>query len=415
MVGLGRGLRWLRFCEHPLTRPRISDNVFPLRERIIEAMKKIRSFALPMVLAIVLFLGQTASAIDREQTPGSSPKRPARFSDYDFSQYMMSSGYAPQSIIEMDNNGQIILACLAGKTRDELKSAGLSFAESQILLLKTWKLLEEKDGQLKTAFPILDADRTLKLRGRTRTAARSLGSEVQPEIVNLSRQLEAIGRRRSAYTILFSYILDGLVWDIFEQKKLLDARNLTVENPFWVGEVWASYPKRDFYCGTNSISDKGIAFKVNWAEKAIPKMAPFVADWKNFSRMFDDYVKIGRVENEEAKKVFVPFNMFDASGHFTVPVIEETESNPLYQIGLQLARLVADRVPAVLNLGAVTKDFNFRDNKQTLVIAYHELMWDLLDEMEGQNLIRKPLVFLAPEKADPKDVSDLVFIVRAKR
>ncbi|NIQ06540.1 MAG: hypothetical protein GWO20_12675, partial [Candidatus Korarchaeota archaeon] len=126
--------------------------------------------------------------------------------------------------------------------------------------------------------------------------------------------------------------------------------------------------------GTNTVSDQGIALKVNWTEKAIPKMMPFVADWKNFSRLFEDYIEKGRIEDDEAKAVFTPFNLFDASGFFTVPVVVESQDNALYKISYQISERVANEVPIVFDLAALGKTFNFRDNEQTLVIIYHELM-----------------------------------------
>jgi len=47
-------------------------------------------------------------------------------------------------------------------------------------------------------------------------------------------------------------------------------------------------------------------------------------------------------------------------------------------------------------------------------ISYHELMWDLLDDLEKQGIIRKPIAFADPKKAQAKDIADLVFIVRGK-
>ncbi len=379
-------------------------------------MRKNSRFSGMLMIASLALFCAVAPATGQKGAEGNIQQRlPLKFADYDFAQFIFSAGYAPQNIIEMDNNGDIILACLAGRTRDQLRAAGISFTESQIVLLKTWKVLEEKDALLRTAFPVMNADQTLRLRDKSRIAAHSLIDSLRADVVDLTRQLKALGRQQNAYTILFSYVLDHIVWDMFREKKILDARNLTIENPLWTGEIWASYPKRAFSCGTNTISEKGIGLSVNWTERAIPKMVPFVADWKNFGRIFEDYVAKGRVENEEAKKIFAPYHLFDASGRFTVPIIDATENNALHQVSVRIARRVADEAPAALNLDSLTKEFGFRDTKQTLVIAYHELMWDILDGLESEGLIRKPIAFSNPEKAEPKDIADLVFIVREKK
>jgi len=289
---------------------------------------------------------------------------------------------------------------------------GIDFTASQIRLLKDWRLLREENEILKTAFPILNEDKTKKLRSFTKKIASNLAQQLQSDIISLIDELETLQRKNNIYSILFSYVIDGLVWDHFHEKGKIKKREITVEEPFWSGEIWAVYPPRDFFCGTNVISDKGVSLKINWSEKAIKKMIPFVADWNNLEKMFNDFVEKGKIEDENAKKVFEPFNLFDSSGQFTIPIIEEKEGNNLYEICFLISKEIADQVPKLINLSEVKKDFDFRDEEQTLVIVYHELMGDLLDYFEEQNLIQKPIAFTNPEKAKSKDIADLVFFVK---
>jgi hypothetical protein len=341
-------------------------------------------------------------------------ERPRRveFKSYEFSQFITSAGQSPQQVTALDNNGEILLACTEGRTEDQLRASGVRFAESQIELLKTWRLMEEKDAVLKTAFPILGEEMSQRLRGASRAIVPALGRQLEPDVTKLVALLDHGSRKRNAYTILFSYILDDLVWDRFSERKLIGRRVITAEEPLWAGEVWAVYPPRSFSMGTNSVSDKGISLKVNWTERAIPKMGPFVADIKTFLRMFDDYVGKGRVEDAEAMKVFGPFGLFDRTGQFTVPVITAKRGDPLFDLSDAIARKVAQAVPSLLDLGGLCKQFGFRDGKQALVVAYHEVMWDLMDHLEGEGIVEKPLAFADPDNAKPADIGDLVFIVR---
>lgn len=339
------------------------------------------------------------------------PKSPG-FDSYDFSQYISSAGQSPQQITKLDNNGEILLACVKGKTRNQLKDLGIRFSESQIELLKTWRLLEEKEAILKTAFPVLNAEMSRRLRKVSESVVPALSRELEPDILRLTAILDHNGRKKNAYTILFSYILDDIVWEKFRERALLGQREITADTPHWAGEVWAVYPPRTFSMGTNTVSDKGISLNVNWTQRAISKMIPFVADIKTFLSMFNDYVEKGRVEDPQARKVFGPFNLFDEKGHFTVPIITASSSDPLNKLSDEIARKVAGRVPTLLDLNALSKEFEFRDTKQTLVIAYHELMWDLMDQLEGKGLVQKPVAFAMPDQAEQSDIGDLVFIVR---
>ena len=362
-------------------------------------------FLIVAIFCILIFRQTIAQEKDGEENPISLDK-------YDVIQYISTTGAAPENIINLDNNGDILLACISGKTIDQIKSMEIDFTASQIRLLKDWRLLKEENKILKTTFPILNADKTKKLRNHPKKISSYLGENLQDDIIHLTKELKSLQREKNIYSILFSYVIDGLVWDRFIEKEILKEREITVEEPFWSGVMWAVYPPRDFSCGTNSISDQGVSLNVNWSEKAIKKMIPFVADWKNLGKMLDDFLQKGKVEDENAKKVFSPFNLFNSSGQFTIPIIEEKKGNTLYEICFLISEKIAKEVPKLLNLSELKEAFDFRNEEQTLVIVYHELMWDLLDYFEEQNLIQKPIAFANPEKAESKDIADLVFFVK---
>jgi hypothetical protein len=276
-------------------------------------------------------------------------------------------------------------------------------------------LLKEEKSTLKTGFPILDAEMSRRLRDASHAVVYTLSRQIEPDVLRLVAVLDRNGRKRNVYTILFSYVLDHTVWDEFNDRNLLKQRVVTAETPLWAGEVWAIYPPRSFAMGTNAVSDKGISLHVNWTERALPKMKPFVAELKTFIRMFEDYVERGRVEDAQARQVFAPFNLFDETGRFTVPIIRVDSRDPLHKLSVRLARQIAERVPTLLDLNSLSKQFGFRDNQQTLVIVYHEVMWDLMDQLERKGILEKPVAFVQPDTAKPSDIGDLVFIVRNMR
>ena len=331
---------------------------------------------------------------------------------YDIIQYASLSGYGPQNIILLDNNGDILLACKAGITEGALKTVGITYGESQLVLLEAWRLILRNGDTLKTLVPILDSTETHTLRAYTKHVAASVCDSTVTLVRALKQHLDGIKRSRNTYSVMFSYVIDGLVWRYLEGQKLLTRRTIDAERPFWAGEVWALYRPRTFSCGTNSISDQGISINVNWSDASIPKMLPFVADFKNLGRMFDDYTKSGRVVDTAAKRIFSPFNLFDPNGEFTIPTITEVKSNKLYSVSVELSNRIAQVVLRTLDLAFLSTKYNFRDAQQTLVIVYHEIMWDLMDAYENKGLLTKPVAFADPGHTRSSDISDLVFIVR---
>lgn len=360
------------------------------------------------VVLVLLMFTSVHSVLGQKADGTATPV----FEDYAFIQYIQSTNLAPANVLKLDNNGDIVLAARGGTTRAQLEASGIPVLDSQIALLKTWRLLEEKDDTIRTLFPVLLPGETRRLRQQIQATAPALADRLVPEIRRLTEELSLAGREENAYTILFSYVLDGMVWSEFEKRGVLDDRAITAETPLWSGEVWALYPPRPFTSGTNSISEAGVSLKVNWTKGAIQTMLPFVADIGTLVRMFDDYRKKGYVEDQRSREVFGPFDLFDETGHFTIPVIVEDASNPLYRWARAIAESAAAEAPVLLDLPVLVSEFGFRDEGQALIVAYHELMWDIIDHLETQGLVQKPTAFGEPKQADPADIAALVFIVR---
>jgi hypothetical protein len=331
------------------------------------------------------------------------------FSKYNVSCYCEVNGTSPTQILKLDNNGDIVLQLINGKTEKEIT---VKYNQSQLELMKEFRLLKREDDIWKTNFPVLGETRTLKLRGEAKQTAEKLGALLKQDVVNLTKALSSLKREKNTYTILFSYVLDELVWRKFIKLGYMQERNITAGKPLWCGVVWAVYPPRKFSCGTNKISDKGISININWTDKAIKNMMPFVSDWKNLMKMFDDYIQFGFVKDAEVRKVFDRFNLYDASGRFTVPVIVESKDNTLYSDCDILSNRVAENMFKVFDLSDLTEEFSFSSDEEALVIFYHELMWELLDYYEREGIIKKPIAFSNPDESLPEDISDLVFIVR---
>jgi hypothetical protein len=331
---------------------------------------------------------------------------------YDYTCYCATTGSTPDNIVQLDNNEKLLLALQTPQTLSQLKERGFTFSQSQIQLLLDWQLVREKEGIYETAFPILDSARTASLQQRMKEHARATIIEIADKISELKSALAISGRAKTVYTLLFSYVLDDLVWRQFENKKVLRPKQTTTEHPFWGGTFWAVTPRRKAFCGTNSISDKGFSLEVNWAPNAIPLMTPFVSDWKDQVKMFDEFVTNGKVTDQQAKAVFGPFGVFDSDGHPTIPVITEDPDDPMYRYCLELAGMVSKRVLHEVGEDDLGDSIGCKDKEQTLVIAYHEWMWEFLDECEADGLIAKPLAFAHPEIATSADIGDLIFLVK---
>jgi len=343
---------------------------------------------------------------------GRSDPPAVPFEAYDFHQYIQISGPSPLDVINLDTNAQLVTACVEPSTKEDLRALGILLCESQIEVLRAWRLIEESEEGLVTAFPMLDAPEAALLRAKSAAAAAELAEKAGSCVERLTAALEPHGRRESTYTIVFSYVLDGLVWERFRDSGVLEERAVTATEPWWSGEVWAVYPPRAFSMGTNTISDAGVSLSINWTEDAIPIMLPFVTDWRNFGQMFDDYVASGRVTDAEAYETFAPYGLFDETGTFVIPVLTEERGDAIFEACSALADLVADSIPGLVDLDELASRLDLAGEEQTIVVVYHEIMWDLMDRLEAKGFVSKPVALADPGSAAPSDIGSLAFVTR---
>lgn len=335
--------------------------------------------------------------------------------DYDIIQYAIVDRQGPRNIMFLDNNADILLACKVPRSVPDLKKSGIDFNESQRALLETWRLVRDEHDSVKTSFPILDSAQTFFIRQESRRAAARIAVTLAPSVRRLVAQLRTIHRFQNAYTILFSYIVDGIIWQKFEEEGLIARREISGDSPLWSGEVWAMYQPREFSCGTNSISDHGITLKVNWSDTIIRKMWPFVADIRNLQALLDNLFTEGKIVDTTAMRIFQPFNIMDEKGMLTVPVIMESPGDPLFELSNNLAKAIVQEVRKQVDIPSLREKYSFRSDSQALIVFYHEVMWDIMTELESRGLIIKPRAFSSPKNVVATDIGDLIFVVREKQ
>jgi hypothetical protein len=336
--------------------------------------------------------------------------------EYRIVQYISSSAPDPISIMKLDNNGELILACKQAKTKEQLSNMNINVNDSQIRLLELYDLLKVENGNLQTAFPILNEKQMQQIRKSTKQVAPKLADFLENDVKELISLLRKTGRSKNAYSILFAYIVDGRVWTCFENQNLIHDNTIDKNHPYWAGQVWAFLPEREFSCGTNSSSAEDYMFVVNWSKNAYPTLGLFTKEIRKLDEnSFLQFSRKGYVENDSIKNVLIPFGVFNESGKLLLPVIEENSDNEFYQISQRISKKIADKVPALLSLEEFRKKYNFNDIEQSLIIVFHELMWDLMDELVERGVVEKPVLFSNPDKAKSKDVADIVFIVHKQK
>lgn len=340
---------------------------------------------------------------------------------FDFTRYealSFSGGqeiFSPDKIVAADNNWEILLSCLGGKTREELQEKGIGFTESQLMLLKAMGFLDcvkdTKPEKLITALPILGFSQKQALIQKVRNLAGEIEPELRDEIKKLKEALGKTGYQDYLYSIFFSAVADGIVWFPFRAQGFVKEFALDQDRPLFDGVFWTYYPKRDFRCGTNIALGNDVFMILNWSDGPMEKIQK-VFHWDNLYTLRDEFVEHGRVVDEELKSELIPYGVVDNNGNFNVPIIKMETDDQIFLICRSLAAKIVGFMGQKLDLDKLQEEFGFADKEKAFVVAYHEWMWELMEYLDKQGLIRKPLAFADPGKAGPRDIGKLFFIVK---
>jgi len=310
----------------------------------------------------------------------------------------------PSSIVHADNNWQLLLALKGGLTLKQLDSLKISYTQSQLLLLRSQRLLNKTQNIYTTAIPILDTEQTANLRKQSQLVANGIYAEIKKECSDLVSHLSEQGRSHNAFSILFSYVFDGLVWKRFEKEGIVKERNGT---GIWSGNYWFLIPKRPFQCGTNWVPSGEFVFKFNWSYTE--NITENLLD-KDFKVLFP--LVQGNKSDKTIVDEFSPFGFFDKNLNLTIPVIDEKENNTLCLLSNRITDKLLPTFLAKTDIETLKSVYTFSNNSETVVIFYHEVMWDLMNLLVERQIIVMPTAFQYPDKATLKDAADLCFIVK---
>lgn len=334
-----------------------------------------------------------------------------KLKDYDEICYCV--GNTPHSILSYDNNWDLLLTFKDGLSKKGLDSLQITYTKSQLKLLSVFKLTRFENGKYFTNFPIFDTSQTRYLRKKTLEIASLIIPLIESDIKSLVVQLGNINYSENQFSILFSYVLDGLTWQKFEEKSLINPLILTTDNYPWSGTFWLLTPQHKTFYGTNVASDSSFSIGITRSQNE-PGLEIYNDEDELLGILLKNYIHSGKVTDEKVLATFGRYNLFDKKGNLTIPIIVEEKSNKLYYYCSQIAHKICTKLVLNDSFDEVQKVLNLKNREQTVIILYHEVMWDLLSIIEERHFIEKPDILKNPNHAELTDVSKLVYITRKK-
>jgi hypothetical protein len=320
-----------------------------------------------------------------------------------------------RDIIFLDNNGEILLACLEGKTRAQLEATGIQCLASQLQLLTDWSLLTVDKDVYETAIPIYGKEKATILRNFVAIQAEVLTEDIRPNMIRLSDELNKINGRRSTFTVLFTYIMHKKLWEMFEEAGFTSKHELSTEEPFWSGVVRAIYPPPDIDLGNLGLYGSNHMLHVfNYSEggetwpgvKKSPGMQLLFSMWRDAG---DDL----KVDDRELQKSLAPFNLLDREGRLTVPNIQKSSEDDLYEMSIEIAEKIFARIEECLTPKVMHDIFGVDDQEYAVTIFYYELRISLLKKLRHLDALKGSFFFQNPD-ATTAEFGNLVIIHETK-
>lgn len=324
---------------------------------------------------------------------------------WDYTAFCSYTDLHPIQVVRADNNWQILWALRTGGTSRDLAVQGIPCTRSQLMLLATQRLLTRTEqGALKTAVPILDSLATTQLRRVAAASAEAMYDELAADLKSFADALEREGFGDNAYSVLFSHVLDGTIWEEFERRKVVV--DVGDDTGVWSGTVWFSYPRSEaFRPGTNTLSLGGrYALHVNWAESDPAFAGRIYAD--DAQRFFRQSLT-GEEIDSAAMAAGCELGLWDGE-RATVPLIRRRGA--LAQRVKRLTRALCDAFLRHTDLREVRDRTGCRSDSDAALICYHEVMWQLSDRLLASGVVRLPHLFADPAHAVPGDMSAVSFI-----
>ena len=117
--------------------------------------------------------------------------------------------------------------------------------------------------------------------------------------------------------------------------------------------------------------------------------------------------------DQNLRKTFAPFELFDSQGNLTTLVIHEKNDSKLYILCQNLAKKYHDQLNHLVDSKSIMEKLGVPKKHNAVLITFYELKWILLDQLVKAGFISKPKALTDPDHISPADIGELLFITES--
>ncbi len=313
---------------------------------------------------------------------------PAVSEEIDVAQHFLMFGGAGSAfwdaLLTPANNG-VLNACLDGATLQELDALGISGARRRIGRLKHAGVVDKEGDEYRLAFPAIVGAKRTELQRIVEEAATTLLPAAKGMVAEVRPCLG--GREEMLYHVLWSLVMDG--------QDAWHAAETAMEGQVATGDTstqnigWLMYPEHPFAAGTNSYG-LGPSRVAITHSTSTPRPNDICQVIQNVNVFLRDAVRENKpVHDKWAIEKLEAYGLVDGAGNLQMYTIARGSEPD--QILSKLGAQFGQTVMAHLDVSALAGSLDV-DPGTAFVMAFHEVCWQLLQELAGEGSLDVPRI-----------------------
>ncbi len=293
-------------------------------------------------------------------------------------------------------NDAILRTCVGGATGSDLALLKSSDLDERLTRLEKGKLIQRSGSGYSLRFPVVSGEAHARLQASTCVAATKMVPGVREMVREIKAQLS--GHEEMLYHFMWSVVMDGdIAWRLLEMQLQRNLRKDTID----LATCWWLYPEHPFSVGTNSYGGSNGFLIITWRRStpAPDEVGRILSDSED-----SFLIASARREPIPADKItdrLRSLGFVDAANRSTLFLIDL--SSPLVPVLAQCSSRLARLVATHLDVKEVASSVGITP-EQALVIAYHELCYQILGDLNAAGDLPIPRV----SKDHPQDTRCLV-------
>ena len=330
-------------------------------------------------LAYVLVIGQAFSVVFAEKR-----KAPEDFMISEYFSFYGSKGIDWRALQDPENN-PILNSCLRGATEKDLKTLGKGDLQERLASLKRGGLIKKTQDRYTLAFPAIVGQKREQLQRYVKQTAVKLLPMGKKMIAEIRPHLA--GREEMLYHVLWSVIMDGPVaWNTAraEMEKQIKTGDISIKN-----KAWLVYPSHPFRVGTNTYGSG--TMRITWTRNS-PEPNDILKIISPYESILVEAIEQKlSVPGGDAREALGKFGLVDEAGKFQIYTIDLERDSQVVQAYVGLGQEFGQKIMAHLDVGK-TADMLDVAPGIAFVIAYHEICWELLQNLAAKKVLEVPAI-----------------------